>query len=65
MAAKPIPRTVDEYIAGFAPDVEEVLWKVRRMVRAAAPMAEETISLPLPAFKIVKARVLATVDKSH
>ncbi len=51
MATKPIPRTVDEYIAGFAPDVQEVLNKIRHTIQAAAPESEETISYRMPAFK--------------
>ena len=46
------PRTVDEYIAGFAPDVQEVLKRIRYTVQAAAPEAEETISYRMPAFKL-------------
>lgn len=52
MAKKPNPRTVDEYIARFSPEVQEVLKKIRHAIQAAAPEAEETISYRMPAFKL-------------
>ena len=44
------PRNIDEYIAGFSPEVQAVLQDVRRTVREAAPDAKETISYQIPAF---------------
>lgn len=46
------PATIDEYIAGFPSDVQELLEKVRATIREAAPGAEETISYQIPTFKI-------------
>lgn len=43
-------RDIDDYIAGFPPDVQEVLHKVRATIRAAAPQAMEKISYQMPAF---------------
>lgn len=45
-----VPTTIDEYIAGFPPDVQEILQKIRMTVRAAAPDAQETISYQMPTF---------------
>ena len=45
------PATIDEYIAGFPPDVQTRLRKVRQTVRRAAPDADEVISYRMPAFK--------------
>jgi uncharacterized protein YdhG (YjbR/CyaY superfamily) len=42
--------TIDEYIAGFPPDVQERLQTVRATIKAAAPDAEERISYQMPAF---------------
>lgn len=39
------PETIDEYIAGFPPEVQEILQKVRLTIREAAPEAEETITM--------------------
>ncbi len=46
------PTTIDEYIANFPPDVQEILQKVRATIREAAPSAEETIKYQLPAFTL-------------
>lgn len=42
---------VDEYIRGFAPDVQRILKRVRQVVRKAAPQAQEVISYRMPALK--------------
>ena len=44
------PKTIDEYIAGFPKDVQEILEKIRMTIRKAAPDAEETISYAIPTF---------------
>ena len=46
------PKTIDEYIAGFPKDVQEILQKIRMTIRKAAPDAEETISYEIPTFKL-------------
>ena len=45
------PASIDEYIAGFDPEVREILEAIRRTIREAAPEAAEVISYQLPAFK--------------
>ena len=47
---QPSPATIDEYIAGFPPDVQEILQKVREVIHAAAPDATEKISYQMPTF---------------
>jgi uncharacterized protein YdhG (YjbR/CyaY superfamily) len=49
---QPAPKTIDEYIAGFPPDVQEILEKVRMAIRKAAPEAEETINYQMPTFTL-------------
>jgi uncharacterized protein YdhG (YjbR/CyaY superfamily) len=49
---QPSPKTIDEYIAGFPPDVQEILEKVRMTIRKAAPEAEETINYQMPTFTL-------------
>ena len=51
-ALAPTPKTIDEYIAGFPPDVQELLQKVRATIQKAAPEAEETISYKIPTFNL-------------
>jgi uncharacterized protein YdhG (YjbR/CyaY superfamily) len=45
-------KTVDEYIAKFPKEVRDVLEELRRVIREAAPEAEEAISYGMPAFKL-------------
>ena len=44
------PQTIDEYIAGFSPEIQSILEKIRQTIRAAAPDAEEKISYQMPTF---------------
>ncbi|NJN55349.1 MAG: hypothetical protein HC804_11670 [Anaerolineae bacterium] len=44
------PTTIDDYIADFPPDVQEILQKVRATIREAAPGAEESIKYQMPTF---------------
>jgi uncharacterized protein YdhG (YjbR/CyaY superfamily) len=46
----PVPASIDEYIATAAPAARPLLREIRRVVRAAAPGAEELISYRMPAF---------------
>lgn len=45
------PKTIDEYISAFPPDIQAILEKIRQTIRQAAPDAEESISYGMPAFK--------------
>jgi len=49
MEAK-LPSTIDEYIEGFPLHVQEILQKIRRIIRDAAPEAEEAIKYQIPTF---------------
>ena len=46
------PGSIDEYIARFPPEVQEVLEKIRTTIRKAAPEAQETISYDIPTFTL-------------
>ena len=46
------PKTIDEYIAAFPNDVQDILEKIRMTIRKAAPEAEETISYQMPTFTL-------------
>lgn len=51
MESKPkSPATIDEYIAGFPPDAQAILQKIRAIVREAAPEATEAIKYAMPTF---------------
>ena len=51
-SAQPPARSIDDYIAGFPDDVQEVLQQIRATIRDAAPDAEETISYGIPTFRL-------------
>lgn len=46
------PKTVDAYVAGFPPDVQARLEKIRATIRKAAPDAQETIKYQIPTFTL-------------
>ena len=44
------PQSIDAYIAGFPKDVQDILEKIRGIVRDAAPDAQEAIKYRIPTF---------------
>ena len=59
------PSTIDEYIAGFPPDVQAILQKIRLTIRKAAPDAEEIISYQMPTFTLKGNLVHFAAFKEH
>jgi uncharacterized protein YdhG (YjbR/CyaY superfamily) len=59
------PKTIDEYIAGFPRDVQEILEKIRRTIREAAPEADETIKYQMPTFTFKGNLVHFAAFKEH
>ena len=57
--------TIDEYIAAFPKDVQEVLEQVRASIQNAAPDAEEAISYAIPTFKLNGNLVHFAAFKNH
>ena len=49
---KTTAKTVDEYIALFPKDVQEILEKVRTTIRNVAPDAKEIINYGIPTFTL-------------
>ena len=39
-----VPATVDDYVAQFPPDVQQIMQKLRAVIKSAAPNVEEKIS---------------------
>jgi len=62
---RPASATIDEYIAGFSPEVQVVLKRIRQVVHSAAPEAEEAISYQIPAFKQDGVLVYFAAFKNH
>jgi uncharacterized protein YdhG (YjbR/CyaY superfamily) len=53
MKSKPTsPQNIDQYIADFPADVQEILHKLRVTIKKAAPKAEEGISYKMPSFNL-------------
>lgn len=59
------PKTIDKYIAGFPPDVQEILEKIRMTVKEAAPDAQETIKYQMPTFTLKGNLVHFAAFKKH
>ena len=59
------PKDIDEYIAGFPNDVQEILEKIRMTIRNAAPDAEETIKYQMPTFTLNGNLVHFAAFKKH
>jgi uncharacterized protein YdhG (YjbR/CyaY superfamily) len=59
------PTTIDEYIAGFPPDVQAILQKIRDTIRKAAPDAQEAIKYRMPTFVLNGNLVHFAAFKQH
>jgi len=59
------PRNIDEYIAGFPKDVQEILQKIRMTIRKAAPESEEAIKYQMPTFTLKGNLVHFAAFKKH
>ena len=44
--------TIDEYIAQFPPNIQEILQKIRALIHEIAPQVTETISYRMPDFSL-------------
>lgn len=59
------PQNIDEYIAGFPRDIQEILEKMRKTIRDAAPDAEEAIKYQIPTFTLKGNLVHFAAFKHH
>ena len=63
---KNIPvRNIDEYIAGFPKDIQEILKELRVTIKKAAPEAAETINYAIPTFTLKGNLVHFAAYKNH
>ena len=58
-------KTIDDYIAAFPKDIQEILGKVRATIRKAAPEAQETINYGIPTFTLKGNLVHFAAFKKH
>ena len=59
------PANIDEYVSGFAPEVQAILERIRSTVHEAAPASQETISYQIPAFTLNGVLVYFAAFKKH
>jgi uncharacterized protein YdhG (YjbR/CyaY superfamily) len=59
------PQNIDQYVASFPNDVQEILEKIRMTIRKAAPDAEETINYQIPTFTLKGNLVHFAAFKEH
>ena len=65
MVSKKQFKTIDEYIATFPKNIQNILEEMRQTIREAAPQAEEAISYQMPAFKQGGVLVWFAAFKNH
>ncbi len=65
MTNQSTPSTIDEYIARYPKDVQEILEKIRSTIRSAAPQAKETIKYQMPTFTLNGNLVYFGAFKNH
>ncbi len=61
----PTPKDIDEYIAGFPDETQEILERVRETIQKSAPEAEETIQYQIPTFTLYGTLVHFAGYKKH
>jgi uncharacterized protein YdhG (YjbR/CyaY superfamily) len=44
--------TIDEYIADYPKNIQDILQKIRKVIHQAVPEAEEAIAYGIPTFKL-------------
>ncbi|MBK7407556.1 MAG: DUF1801 domain-containing protein [Saprospirales bacterium] len=59
------PNSIDEYIASFPDEIQEILEQIRETIRKTAPQAEEAISYGMPTFKLDGVLVHFAAFKNH
>jgi uncharacterized protein YdhG (YjbR/CyaY superfamily) len=57
--------TIDDYINAFQGETKEVLEKIRKVVREAAPEATESINYGIPTFKLAGNLIHFAAYKNH
>jgi uncharacterized protein YdhG (YjbR/CyaY superfamily) len=59
------PNNIDEYVAGFPVEVQELLEQIRAVIKNVAPHAEEVMSYGMPAFRLNGILVWFAAYKNH
>ena len=64
-AGRAKPKSIDEYVAGFSPEIQAILQRIRATIHKVAPEAQETISYQIPAFTLRHIGVLRSLQESY
>lgn len=59
------PRSIDEYIAGFPHELQDILQEIRSIIKEAAPDAEEAIKYQVPTFILNENLVHCAAFRKH
>ena len=59
------PSSIDDYIAGFPPEIRDILTRIRAVIREAAPDATEAIKYRMPTFVLRGNLVHFAAYKAH
>jgi uncharacterized protein YdhG (YjbR/CyaY superfamily) len=59
------PQTIDEYVAGFPPEVQRILQEIRRTIAGVIPEATEAIKYQIPTFVLEKNVIHFAAHKKH
>jgi uncharacterized protein YdhG (YjbR/CyaY superfamily) len=62
---KPTPTTIDEYLANVDADKRAALERLRNIIKAAAPEAQEAITYRIPMFRLNGMLVGFAAAKEH
>lgn len=65
MTTNTTPSTIEEYIAGFPKETQNILQKLRQAIKETAPQAEETIRWQMPTYKLNGNLVHFAAYKTH
>jgi uncharacterized protein YdhG (YjbR/CyaY superfamily) len=57
--------SIDEYISAFSPEIQEILQKLREVIKESAPDAKEKISYAMPTFEQYGNLVHFAAFKNH
>ena len=58
-------KSIDEYILHFSPEIQEILKTLKKVIKEAAPDAEEKISWQMPTFVLHGNLVHFAAHKNH
>jgi uncharacterized protein YdhG (YjbR/CyaY superfamily) len=65
MDKKTTPTTIDEYISHYPEDVQQILVKIRSLIKESAPGAVEKISYQMPGFYLNGNLIWFAAHKQH